>query len=240
MNAGIALIPARGGSKRIPRKNVRPFLGVPAIQRVIRTVDAAGIVRRIIVSTDDEEVARLARKAGADVPGSRPSGLASDDATTIEVVHHAIESWLRPDMDKGPLWVIYPTALLLSVATLQDAAREYGESGSAFLYSVLRYPHPVERRLAMDQHGRVRPVHPEHAKTRTQDLVATFHDAGQFYVGSVQAWLAGAPILSEDAVGLELPGDSVVDIDEPEDWVRAERVAMLLGEELDAPAGSLE
>ncbi len=227
MSGAIALIPARGGSRRIPRKNVRPFLGVPAIQRVIGTIQGSGVVDRILVSTDDEEISGLAAEAGAEVPGFRPAELADDHATTIDVVRHAIEVWLG---DRGPsdrLWVVYPTALLLTAGMLAEADERYRALAPEFLASVLRYPHPVERRLVMDRRGRIRPVHPEHTATRTQDLAPSYHDAGQFYVGSVTAWRTGSPIVSADAVGFEIPRDSVVDIDEPEDWEQAERLGAL-------------
>lgn len=229
MSPAVVLIPARGGSRRITRKNVRPFLGVPAIQRVIQTITEAGIAQRIVVSTDDEEVARLSGEAGADVPGPRPAGLADDYTTTLEVVRHAIESWLESYSESNPLWVVYPTALLLVPSVLRAADERYRDSVPNFLYSVLRYPHPVERRLAMSEDGRVHPVQPEYTATRTQDFEPKFHDAGQFYVGSIAAWQADSPILSEDAVGFELSRDSVVDIDEPEDWARAEALAAALG-----------
>lgn len=223
------LIPARGGSRRLPRKNVRPFLGVPAIQRVIKTLQDAGIFDRIIVSTDDEEIAKLAEEAHVEVPGRRPARLADDHTATISVVRHAIETWMTPGRPDEPLWVIYPTALLLRAPVLQAANEQYRELSPEFLYSVLRFRHPIERRLLIDSRGRVRSVQPENSGTRTQDLFPTFHDAGQFYVGSVHSWRSGDPLSSDDAVGFELLRDSVVDIDEPADWAHAEALAMAQG-----------
>lgn len=234
------LIPARGGSRRLPRKNVRPFLGVPAIQRVIRTLQDAGVFDRIIVSTDDGEIAQLAKEAHAEVPGRRPARLADDHTTTISVVRHAIEAWMTSGTPDEPLWVIYPTALLLPAQALQAANERYLELSPEFLYSVLRYRHPIERRLILDPRGRVRSVQPEHAGTRTQDLVATFHDAGQFYVGSMHSWRSGDPLSSDDAVGFELPRDSVVDIDEPADWAHAEALANAQGSTRWAASGWLD
>lgn len=229
MSGAIALIPARGGSRRIPRKNVRPFLGVPAIQRVIGTIQGSGIVDRVLVSTDDEEIARLAAEAGAEVPGFRPAALADDHATTIDVVHHAIEAWLD---DRGPtdrLWVVYPTAVLLRAATLLSANDAFGRSAADFLVPVLRFPHPVERRLRVGRDGILVPDEPDALQTRTQDLEPAFHDAGQFYLGRFLAWQRLAPLASGRSMAYEVPHDDAVDIDEPEHWARAERLAHVRG-----------
>lgn len=227
MTNSIALIPARGGSRRIPRKNVRPFLGVPAIQRTIATIWDAGVVDRIIVSTDDEEIAKLARDVGAEVPGPRPAELADDHATTLAVVRHAVTAWLD-DVDRDALlWVVYPAALLLHPEDLDRARVRLASGGARFLVPVLRYPHPVERRLRIGTDGVLRADHPEHLSTRTQDLEPAFHDAGQFYVGSIAAWMGSSPLADASSVGMELAADRAVDIDEPQDWERAERIAGL-------------
>jgi pseudaminic acid cytidylyltransferase len=230
MTGSIALIPARGGSRRIPRKNVRPFLGVPAIQRTIATVSGSGVVDRIIVSTDDDEIAGLARDVGAEVPGPRPVDLADDHTTTLAVVRHAITAWFAAVDPATPLWVVYPAALLLRVEDLQRAQDTMERAEAAFLVPVLRYPHPVERRLRIGQDGRLRADDPEHLSTRTQDLEPAFHDAGQFYVGCIASWLESSPLEHERTVGMKLAADRAVDIDEPEDWERAERLAELAGD----------
>lgn len=225
MNAGVALIPARGGSRRIPRKNARPFLGVPAIQRAIATVNRSGVVDRIIVSTDDDEIARLAREAGAEVPGPRPVDLADDHATTLAVVRHAITEWLAEVNPATLLWVVYPAALLLGTEDLRRAKDMIERPGTAFLVPVLRYTHPVERRLRISRGGRLLADDPAHLSTRTQDLAPAFHDAGQFYVGRIASWLVSSPLTDERTVGMEVAANRAVDIDTPEDWERAERFA---------------
>ena len=221
----IALIPARGGSRRIPRKNVRPFLGEPAIARTIRTVRESGVVDRVLVSTDDDEIADVARSAGAEVPGRRPSALADDHTTTIDVVRHAIDAWLGGGDPAVALWVVYPTALLLQPSDLRAAGDRFRAVGSTFLVPVLRYPHPVERRLRVDASGLVRADEPASIARRTQDLPPAFHDAGQFYIGRLQAWSKSSPLMDPDTLGFELPADRAVDIDEPAHWNRAERLA---------------
>ncbi len=226
----LALIPARGGSRRIPRKNVRPFLGVPAIARVIDTILAAEVAERIIVSTDDEEVAAIATEHGAEVPGLRPVALADDQTSTLAVVHHAIAAWMSHLEPSDGLLVAYPTAVLLTPGLLQDAAERFDREEAEFLIPVLRYPHPVERRLRIDRSGCLRPDEPQHLASRTQDLEPAYHDAGQFYLGRRSAWQEEASPLAEGrALAWELPGGCAVDIDEPADWDRAEELARLQG-----------
>ena len=230
MTESIVLIPARGGSRRIPRKNVRQFLGVPAIQRTIGTVRESAVADRIIVSTDDAEIAALALDAGAEIPGPRPPALADDHATTIAVVRHAVTEWLGASDRDTVLWVVYPAALLLRPDDLREARTRFEETGCSFLVPVVRYPHPVERRLRLAADGVLRADHPDELATRTQDLEPAFHDSGQFYVGRIAAWMGSSPLADPRSVGMELAADRAVDIDEPEDWERAERQAELAGD----------
>lgn len=224
---GVALIPARGGSKRIPRKNVRPFLGEPALTRVIRTVLQSEVAETVLVSTEDDEIARVARSAGAEVPGPRPSDLADDHTPTIDVVRHAIDEWLPARIPEDLLWVVYPTALLLAPDELRRADERLRGSGADFLVPVLRFPHPVERRLRMDAGGLLRGDDPSGLDMRTQDLPPAFHDAGQYYVGSIANWRRATPLTAARTLGLEQASDTVVDLDEPQDWERAERLMRL-------------
>lgn len=232
--SGVALLPARGGSKRIPRKNVRPFLGEPALARVIRTILNAAVVDRVLVSTDDDEVADIGRASGADVPGRRPPELSDDHATTIAVVRHAIEEWLGALPDETVLWVVYPTALLIGPEDLQAAARRFDASGAPFLVPVLRYPHPIERRVRIHSDGTIRPDEPARIDARTQDLAPAYHDAGQYYIGRIRAWRSSSPLIDPHTVGLEIPPDAAVDVDEPDQWERAERLARLMADEASA------
>lgn len=228
MKSFIALVPARGGSKRIPRKNALPFLGTPAVVRTVRTIRASGVADRIVVSTDDDEIAKLAEAAGAEVPGLRPAELANDYASTIEVVLHAVGTWMTGTEPRSALMVVYPTAVLLSEDLLRGAADTFLAAEADFLVPVLRYPHPVERRLRIDAAGMIVADEPQHLATRTQDLEPAFHDAGQFYIGRLHAWVDAretSPLASGRALAWELPADSAVDIDEPEHWARAERLA---------------
>ena len=226
MTTDIALVPARGGSRRIPRKNLKEFLGVPAIARVIATLQQSGIFDRIIVSTDYQEIASVARHAGADVPGPRPDDLADDHATTTEVVRHAIEAWLGDLETSARLWTVYPTAVLLTCETLGAARAMFEAAGPDFLIPVLRYAHPVERRLRAGSGGLLIPDEPLALQARSQDLEPAFHDSGQFYVGTIYAWQQFTPLASGRNLAFELPAGSAVDIDEPAHWELAERLAL--------------
>ena len=212
----------------MPRKNVRPFLGTPAVVRTIRTMLASGVVNRVVVSTDDDEIAELAGDAGAEVPGLRPEELADDHASTVAVVRHAISKWLNGADPSTTLLVVYPTAVLLTHELVGRAADRFIESDADFLIPVLRYPHPVERRLRISEEGLLVADEPQHLRSRTQDLEPAFHDAGQFYIGRLQAWMDaqnGSPLQSPRALAMELPPDAAVDIDEPQHWELAERRA---------------
>lgn len=218
----LSIVPARGGSKRIPRKNLRPFCGSPAISRIIRLIAEADIASATIVSTDDPEIADLARSSGALVPGFRPTALSDDHTTTAEVVRHVLREWAPNFAVDEPVVVVYPTALLLDPQDLAAAVSTFLEQQPQFLMPVLQYRHPVERRVVITERGRIRPVNSEHANTRTQDLPVAHHDAGQFYIGSAEAWINSAPMLSEDTVAYRLSSSSVVDIDTEDDWKLAE------------------
>lgn len=222
--SGTALIPARGGSRRVPGKNVRPFLGVPAIARVVGILQESEVIERIVISTDDPAIAKIAREAGAEVPGLRPSELADDRTPTIDVVRHALRTWLAGMQPDAPLWVVYPTALLVTPDEVRAAGERFTVSGADFLASVLRYRHPVERRLRTDDDGLLVPEVPAALHSRTQDLQPAFHDAGQFYIGRPGSWHSGSPLESRSLVGHELSPSSVVDIDEPSDWSFAELI----------------
>lgn len=216
----LAVIPARGGSKRIPRKNVRPFAGRPMICHAIEAARATGVFERIVVSTDDAEIADVARAAGADVPFMRPAALADDHAGTVPVIAHALDAITWPD-GAHPVCCIYPGVPLLSPADLVAALRLLEEGGCDHVFPVLAFDSPVQRAMRRLGDGRVEPLQPAHALTRTQDLEPAFHDAGQFYWGWPEAWRAGRHP-HHGGRSLVLPRWRAIDIDTPDDWARAE------------------
>ena len=218
----IAVIPARGGSKRIPRKNIRDFCGQPIIGWSISAALASGLFDQVVVSTDDAEIAAVARACGASVPFLRPPELSDDHTGTMPVVAHAIGWCAQQGSVVQEGCCIYATAPFVTAADLQRGLRLLGDQGADMAFSVTSYGFPIQRALRITPQGRVAMWQPEHFQTRSQDLEEAWHDAGQFYWGRAAAWLSGAPVFGGNAVPVPLPRHRVQDIDTPEDWVRAE------------------
>lgn len=217
----IAVIPARGGSKRIPRKNIRPFCGRPMIAWSIAAAHESGCFDRIIVSTDDDEIAAIAEAHGADVPFRRPADLADDHTPTAPVIAHAVR-WQQVTAPVERACCIYATAPMLRPSDLRAGRMAMTAASSAYAFSVTSYAYPIQRALVLDRQGRVGMLQPQYAETRSQDLVDAWHDAGQFYWGRTDAWLADLPIFDTDSVAVPLPRARVQDIDTLEDWDQAE------------------
>ena len=223
----ICIIPARGGSKRIPRKNIKPFHGVPMIERSIGAALASACFEDVIVSTEDDEIADVAQAAGASVPFKRPATLADDHTGTVAVVEHAIH-WLT---DQGQR----PDAVCCLYAAAPFVRAEHLKTGwqrlenASFVVPVLSYPHPVQRALRISD-GALDMVDPDQRHVRTQDLEPRYHDAGQFYWGKTDAWLDGTPILGPQSVPLILRREQFEDIDTREDWARAELMYRMISE----------
>ncbi|WP_417539282.1 pseudaminic acid cytidylyltransferase [Marinobacter sp.] len=218
----VAIIPARGGSKRIPRKNIKEFFGKPMIAWSIEAARESGCFDRIVVSTDDAEIAEIARQFGAETPFMRPAQLSDDYTGTVPVIRHAVE-WLA---DKGDpvseACCLYATAPFISPEDLRRGKELLRTEACSYAFSVTSYAFPIQRAIRITGEGRVDMFNPEHFQTRSQDLEEAWHDAGQFYWGTAHAWKEERPIFSENAVPVTLPRHRVQDIDTPEDWVRAE------------------
>ena len=220
MNIGI--IPARGGSKRIPRKNIRPFAGKPIMAWVIETALQSGLFDKLIVSTDDEEVANVAAEYGAEVPFVRPAELSDDQTGIIEVVQHAV-TWMADNgADVEHVCCMLATAPFLQAGDLEKGLTRLVESNASYAFSVTAYPFPIQRAVRITTAGRVEAIWPENVPKRSQDLEETFHDAGQFYWGTRAAFERGEPIFASGSVPVRLPRYRVQDIDTPDDWKRAE------------------
>ena len=224
----LALIPARGGSKRIPRKNIRPFRGRPMIACSIDAARAAGCFDRILVSTDDEAIGAVARSHGAEVPFLRPAHLADDQATTQAVVLHALQWFEQQGLVPKAVCCLYATAPFVQPADLVAAGQllEQAPTGS-FVFAATSFPFPIQRAIRIDTAGRSAMFQPEHFNTRSQDLEEAFHDAGQFYWARSRAW-ATSHNLFNDGRPLILPRWRVQDIDTEEDWSRAELLHQML------------
>jgi N-acylneuraminate cytidylyltransferase len=217
----LAVIPARGGSKRIPRKNIKSFCGKPMIAWSIEEAQKSGCFDRIIVSTDDAEIADVAVSCGADVPFMRPPELSDDHTTTIPVIAHAV-AWQRSHGElPTQVCCIYATAPFILADDLRQGCAVLEQGDCDYVFSVTRYAAPIQRAIRITSVGRVEMFSPEHINTRSQDLEEAYHDAGQFYWGRAEAWLLGRPIFSHDAMPLIIARYRVQDIDTPEDWQRA-------------------
>jgi len=218
----VAVIPARGGSKRIPRKNIRPFAGKPIIAYSIAAARACGLFDRIIVSTDDEEIAGVARDFGAETPFLRPPELSDDHTGTDPVTAHAL-TWLA---DRGEdaefACCIYSTAPFIQAADLRRGYEALVSTGRSFAFAVTTYDFSVQRAIRVLASGGVEPFFPQWIDARSQDLDAAHHDAGQFYWGRGTAFRSGLAMFAADSVAIALPRHRVQDIDTPEDWTRAE------------------
>lgn len=220
----IAVIPARGGSKRIPRKNLREFAGRPLIAWSIEIAFESGLFRNVVISTEDAEIAEVARREGADVPFVRPAEIADDHAGTGAVMKHAAE--VLGGEEEDALCCIYPTAPLLTADRLAEAEARFADGDLDYVFAAARFQFPPQRGLLRDEEG-IRPFQPEQIARRSQDLAPVYHDAGQFYWGAAKAWLEERPIFGPRSAMVLLDPWEVCDIDCEEDLRFAERLFQL-------------
>jgi pseudaminic acid cytidylyltransferase len=221
MAARIAVIPARGGSKRIPRKNIKAFAGKPMIAYAIEAAKASGVFDHIVVTTDDPEIAAIAVATGAETPFTRPPELADDFTPTVPVIAHAVQTCRDLGWPVDQACCIYPGVPFIESGDLVDALRLLETGVAAYAFPVTAFPSAIQRALRRRADATVTPFNPEYVSTRTQDLEPGYFDAGQFYWGTAQAWLDGLNIHANGA-SIVLPEWRVVDIDTPADWERAE------------------
>jgi len=230
----VAVIPARGGSKRIPRKNVQLFAGLPMLAHSINCAIRSGLFDRVVVSTDDDEIAQIAEQFGASAPFRRPSALSDDHTGTTPVIAHAVE-WLRADhMSLTAVCCIYATAPFIQSDDLARGQSLFETGRWRYVFSATSYGFPVQRSFRERADRGLEMLFPEHAHTRSQDLPEALHDAGQFYWGAPDAWIANEPIFGGRSTIVRIPRWRVQDIDTPEDWTRAELLSRLLSRETDS------
>jgi len=221
----IAVIPARGGSKRIPRKNIKPFRGKPMIAWSIEAAQQSRLFERILVSTDDPEIADVARQYSAEVPFVRPAELSNDHAGTTEVIAHATRWAQAQGWPLTAVCCIYATAPFVRTEDLARAWHALERGDWAYAFSATDFSAPIFRSFKRDERGGVEMFFPEHFATRSQDLPTALHDAGQFYWGRPEAWTEGKRIFDPHSFALVIPRWRVQDIDTEEDWSRADLVA---------------
>ena len=216
----LAIIPARGGSKRIPRKNIKNFNGKPMISWSIELAIESRVFDKIVVSTDDNEIQEIAIKKGAEVPFLRPKDLSDDHTPTAPVVKHVITELNQLGHNYKNVCCIYPCAPFIKPDDLKKSL-QFLDKGFDFVYPVIEYTHPIQRAMQKDLDGIMKFIQPSFELSRTQDLDKTFHDAGQFYWGKTLSWLSDKRMHSS-GYGFEVPHWRFIDIDNPDDWQRAE------------------
>lgn len=225
----VALVPARGGSRRIPRKNVRPFCGIPMIERTLNALQESDCFTSIVVSTDDDEIAALASAHGVEVPFRRPAHLSDDVASTADVVLHALD-WLSAERRMPRrLCVAYATAPFLDPQSVVEGHDLMVATGCASVFAATTFPYPIFRALRRGDDARVSMFWPEHRDTRSQDLPEAWHDAGQFYWIDCERFRSEPVFFGDDSRMVRLPRHRVQDIDTPEDWEQAEAMFRALG-----------
>jgi N-acylneuraminate cytidylyltransferase len=225
----VAVIPARGGSKRIPRKNIRPFAGKPMIGYSIESARRSGLFDRVVVSTDDPEISAVAREFGAEVPFTRPSALADDYAGTTEVIAHAVEWLSSRGTSLSEVCCIYPTAPFIQSEDLREGLRLMQTGRWRFVFAATRFAAPVHRAFCQTGDGGLEMLFPEKFTARSQDLPEVLHDAGQFYWGRAEAWQSHSKVYDRDSTVVSIPPWRVQDIDTEEDWRYAEAIAIHFG-----------
>ena len=212
----LAIIPARGGSKRIPRKNIRNFLGKPIIAYSIETAINSGLFKEVMVSTDDKEIAKVAKQYGATIPFMR-SNKNADDFATLNDVFLEVENWYKQN---GRIFdaycLILPTAPLITVELLKKGAELLISSVFDSVRPVVRFGYPIQRAVKLED-GKISFFYPEFYKSRSQDLEPSFHDAGMFYF-----IMSGKSLIDENKGGLKIEETYAQDIDSSSDWEFAE------------------
>jgi pseudaminic acid CMP-transferase len=216
----IAIIPARGGSKRIPRKNIKPFMGKPIIAYSIEAAMRSELFDEVMVSTDDEEIAEIARKYGAKVPFMRSAETSNDYAGTADVILEVLKKYKDLGREFDTICCIYSTAPFVTSGKLMEAYSKLTD-GIDFVFTCVAYSYPVQRSLHIVD-GKISMVYPEYAASRSQDLEPIYHDAGQFYVAQVESFVQERTFWGKNTVGLVLSELEVQDLDTLTDWTLAE------------------
>lgn len=224
----VAIIPARGGSKRIPKKNIKLFAGHPIMAYSIKAAQETSLFDRIIVSTDSEEIAGVAKSFGAEAPFIRPAELADDFTGTVPVLIHAL-NWLREHGSPAKYFCcIYATTPFIQPKYVNKGFDLLRERNTVSAFSVTSFSYPIFRALKVDRKGCVKMLWPEYENVRSNDLMEAYHDAGQFYWGNTKRFLREKKFFSSDSVAVILPRYLVQDIDTLEDWETAEKMYMAL------------
>lgn len=218
----IAIITARGGSKRIPKKNIKEFCGMPIIAYSIRTALGSGLFDEVMVSTDSEEIAETAKEFGANVPFMRSAGNSDDYATTEDVILEVLQRYRELGAEYDYVCCIYPTAPFVTEAALAEAMAKMEKYEPSVVIPLVQFSYPPQRCFVVDDKGYARFKYPQYVRTRSQDLEKQYHDAGQFYVYNSKKLIESKGIIEDDFMPIIMPELLVQDIDTEDDWKIAE------------------
>ena len=216
----LAIIPARGGSKRIPRKNIKDFLGRPIIAYSIQATILSGVYDEIMVSTDDNEIAEIAKSYGANVPFLRSPDTSNDYASTADVIFEVLNNYKKIGKEFDTVSCIYSTAPFITPERIQEAF-SFIDGNVDSVFTCVAYSYPPQRGLRITD-GKISMIHPEHLMSRSQDLEPIYHDAGQFYISMVESFRRNGSFWGDNTAGLVLSELEVQDLDTPTDWLLAE------------------
>ena len=217
----ICIIPARGGSKRIPRKNIKLFLGKPIISYSIKAAIQSNLFDEVMVSTEDKEIAKIANLYGAKVPFFRSKKNSSDFSTTYDVIHEVIKEYKKINVEFDHICCLYPTAPLITTSILKEGYNYFSNNSCEYLIPIIEYSHPIQRSYFINNEY-LELVFPENKNERTQDMGKTYHDAGQFYWINLRSMIKHKSLFSEKVYGFKISSNRFHDIDTFEDWEVAE------------------
>ncbi len=222
MKSSIAIIPARGGSKRIPRKNIKSFLGKPIIAYSIEAAIKSKIFQKVMVSTDDNQIAEISRKYGADVPFLRSKKNSDDHAVTADVLEEVLREYEKRGIQYSYICCIYPTSPFTTTKLLKKSKKMLIQSRVDSVIPIVRYSYPIQRALKKDHDDIIDFINPENINKRSQDFTLSYHDAGQFYWLNVFQFKRQKRLFMNRTLGIELFEGQVQDIDVKDDWNIAE------------------
>lgn len=220
--SSIAIITARGGSKRIPKKNIRPFLGKPIIAYSIEAALKSGIFDEVMVSTDSQEIADISIKYGAKVPFLRSKKNSNDHATTADVIEEVLLEYKKQEKEYDYAFCVYPTAPFITAEKLRNALEIIKKTDAAAVVPIARFSYPIQRGLKINNDGKIAMIWPKNRNARSQDLTPSYHDAGQYFGIKVKIFLAEKKSFAKNTVPIIIPESEVQDIDNEEDWKLAE------------------
>lgn len=227
----VCIIPARGGSKRIPRKNIKNFLGMPVIAYSIKAALESGIFDEVMVSTDDEEIAEVSKQYGANVPFLRSKETANDYASTADVINEVLDSYKEKGTEFDRVYCLYATAPFVTAERLKEASDILDNNSFDSAFTCVPFSYPIQRGLVINEVGKISMKWPEYQLSRSQDLPPIYHDAGQFYFATVLAFKKANSFWGENTAPVILSELEVQDLDNQTDWTLAEMKFRLLANE---------